>query len=334
MDKIRFSVIGCGAVTELYHLPVITGFDQVDVVALVDKVPHRAGELAERFNVPHATTSFEDVSGQVDAAIVAVPHYLHAPVAMDLMRRGIHVLTEKPMALTTDECNEMIKTASDSNVVLTVGMVCRFYRASQLIKQLIEDGLFGDILGFDLRQGGAWKWPAKDESMFDKERGGGVLTGIGPHGFDLLQWWLGDYANVEYYDDAMGGVEADCEMYLTMENGAKGVIELSRTRRLRNTYILRGARDEIEIDCSFNSVVRLKSRATDLLLQGQVRAGNAKDASILDAFRRQFEDFVMCILNGTEPFVTPESAKKAVRLIENCKAVREELSQDWMKFRM
>jgi len=86
VDKIKLSIIGCGAVTELYHLPVVTSFDQVDVVALVDKVSHRAGELAQRFNVPRVTTDFKDVIGQVDAAIVAVPHYLHAPVSVDLMR--------------------------------------------------------------------------------------------------------------------------------------------------------------------------------------------------------------------------------------------------------
>jgi predicted dehydrogenase len=299
VNKIRLAIIGCGAVTELYHLPVLTGIEQVTVVVLVDKVSQRASELAKRFNIPEVTTNFQDVFGRVDAAIVAVPHYLHAPVAVDLMRHGIHILVEKPMALSTNDCDEMIKTASDSGVILTVGMVCRFYRASQLMKQLIEDGLFGDITSF----------------------------------LDLLQWWLGDYEKVEYYDDNMGGVEADCEIYLTMKNGAKGVIKLSRTRRLRNTYILKGKREEVEIDCSFNPLIRLKSQAMDLVLEGQVALKYKRDSSILDAFGRQFEDFLASIINGKEPFVTPESAKKAVKLIEKCKAVRQELNQDWMKFK-
>jgi len=237
------------------------------------------------------------------------------------------------MALNTEDCDEMINSASDSSVILTVGMVCRFYRASQLIKQLIDDGLFGDIVSFDLRQGNVWKWPAKDDLMFDREKGGGVLTAVGPHGLDLLQWWLGEYEQVEYNDDTMGGVEANCEIDLTLKNGAKGVIELSRTRRLRNTYILRGKCDEVEIDCSFNPLIRLKSQALDLVLEGQVTLNNKRDSSILDAFRRQFKDFLLSILNEKGPFVTPESAKNAVKLIENCKAVRRELNQEWMKFK-
>src|SRR5262245_8670945 len=93
-SKLRLAVVGCGAITTLLHLPAIALSDRVEAAVLVDVDAQRAGRLAERFGVPAAATDTGGLQERVDAAIVALPNHLHAPVSIDLLRRGVHVLVE------------------------------------------------------------------------------------------------------------------------------------------------------------------------------------------------------------------------------------------------
>jgi predicted dehydrogenase len=330
LSNLKLAVIGCGAIAKGIHLPVTALSNQVEVTVLVDKFLPRARQLADEYGVPAVADDYQDVIGKVNAAIVALPHYLHAPVTIDLLRHGIHVLVEKPMALKTSECDEMIEAASNTGAVLAVGLVRRFYGASQFVKQIMKNGWLGNILDFDCREGIIYRWTAASDSMFRKETaGGGVFVDIGIHVLDLLLWWLGDYESVQYYDDAMGGVEADCELYLRLQCGASGVVELSRTRNLRNSWIIRGEGGTLEVETDFNPLIRFKTKNQDVVLTGRVTRDGVADKTIQNAFRRQLDDFVDAILSHREPFVPGQEGRRAVELIETCYAVRQPLKQPW-----
>src|SRR4029079_2627700 len=112
-----------------------------------------------------------------------------------------------------------------------------------LVRNLLRDGLLGEIRGFDLRQGVIPRWPFATDFLLKKEMaGGGVLADFGVHVLDLLLWWLGDLNPTDYRADALGGVEWDCEMTLTTGAGITGKVEISRTRNLRNTCVFEGER--------------------------------------------------------------------------------------------
>src|SRR4051794_39425130 len=104
MQKLRIAVVGCGAVAQIHHLPALAASENAEAVLLVDNDESRARALAERFGVPGVTTDFREIPGRADAAIVALPNNLHAPVAIELLRRGVPVLVEKPMAMTSAQC--------------------------------------------------------------------------------------------------------------------------------------------------------------------------------------------------------------------------------------
>src|SRR5262245_45121464 len=119
--KVRIAVVGCGAVTENFHLPVLAGDDDIVISVFVDRDSARAERLARLYSVATVLPSMDklDRTG-ADAALIATPAFLHAPGSIDLMNRGLHVLVEKPMALTHDDAARMVATARDRGVVLTV----------------------------------------------------------------------------------------------------------------------------------------------------------------------------------------------------------------------
>jgi len=107
VGQVRVALIGCGAVAQQMHLPVFAGHEGIDVVALVDRDLDRAHKLAKGYGV---STVLSDVSelptSDIDAAVVATPPFHHAPCAIELLRRGIHVLVEKPMATCYTWCQD------------------------------------------------------------------------------------------------------------------------------------------------------------------------------------------------------------------------------------
>ena len=205
--KLRLAVVGCGAVAAIHHLPALSLCRTAEAVVLVDADPGRARDLAARFGVPETATDIRSLPGRVDAAIVAVPNSLHAPISIELLRQGVHVLVEKPMALNVKECDEIIAAAEAGGAVLAVGLEFRFFDSSLFVRNLLRDGLLGKIHRFEMHQGVIPRWPFATDFLLKKETaGGGVLADFGVHVLDLLLWWLGDWTELEYRDDAQGGI--------------------------------------------------------------------------------------------------------------------------------
>lgn len=329
-DKLRVAVIGCGANAAINHLPVIAASRHIEPAVLVDTSIQRAEDLARKYGVPAVVADYREIEGMAEAAIVALPNDLHAPVTIELLYRGIHVLVEKPMALTTAECDAMIQAAKQSGATLAVGLEFRFLSDSDFIKQVLVAGLLGRITKVDLSLGLVFNWPVESTYLFDKERaGGGVLMDLGAHVIDLLLWWMGDYESVGYADDAMGGVESNCAIQVKFANGAAATVEISRTRNLRNSCIFTGSRGRLEIELwSENPQLRLELNGHHAHLSGWLGG----DGVVLDcgrALERQIEDFAEAIQNGREPIVSGHEGRRAIQFIESCYRDRRRLEEPW-----
>ena len=334
--KLRLAVVGCGAVATIHHLPAIALSERVEAAVLVDADEGRARALAERFGVPEVATDFKDLPGKVDAAVVALPNSLHAPVSIELLRRGVHVLVEKPMAMNVRECDEMIAAAGEGWAVLAVGLDFRFFDSSLLVRNLLKDGLndglLGEIRHFEMHQGVIPRWPFATDFLLKKEMaGGGVLADFGVHVLDLLLWWLGDWADVEYRDDAMGGIESDCEMRLTMRSGVSGTVEISRTRNLANTCVFQGTRATLEVGVwDPDPEIRLSIADRTVSLSGHARRERGvAGLDFTDVFVRQLDDFADAVRKRREPFVSGREGRRSLELIEACYERRKPLELPW-----
>ena len=138
---------------------------------------------------------------------------------------------ERPAALSAAECDAMINAAEQSGATLAVALMRRFLWAHRLAPFLIQSETLGRVESFDVREGLIYNRPVLSDAAFKKEiAGGGVLVDTGADTLDCLLHWLGDFSEVEYFDDAEGGVEANCLLNLRLRNDVRGVVELSRTR--------------------------------------------------------------------------------------------------------
>ena len=164
-----------------------------------------------------------------------------------------------------------------------------------------------------------------------------MLIDLGVHVLDSLLWWLGDYSDepgaVEYRDDAEGGVEANCELCLKLKSGVSGVIELSRTRNLRNTWVIHGEHGALEVGVESNPLVRVRIQDQDHVLCGQAipfDANNGSRPTMQAIFGRQLDDFVTSCLEHRQPMTPGIDGRRVVGLIEACYAAREPIDQPWM----
>lgn len=320
----NLAIIGCGAIAEHAHLPATVGFDGIRVSTLIDTDLVRARSLAERYGVPQVAESLNQLSEQPDAAIVALPHHLHAEVAIAFLQRGIHVLVEKPMALSTAECDEMIGAANRGKAVLAVGMVRRFLPEFRLAQTVLDGGELGSIQSFEVEEGRIYDWKsATDSFLHRKTAGGGVLADLGVHVLDGLLGWLGEIRLVEYADDSYGGVEAEAEVRLAFGSSGIGSVELSRTRDLRNTTLIRGSKAALEVDLYLRRIALHVNGAATHLENSPGEFGH-------DIFRAQLADFVNAIRTGQPPTVDGSEGRRSVAMIENCYANRRLLEFPWV----
>jgi predicted dehydrogenase len=276
--------------------------------------------------------------------IVALPHNLHAPVTIAALEAGAHVLCEKPMARTTAECDQMLAAQAVSGHVLAVGHFRRLFPVAKLIRQWINDKRLGRLRAFRFLEGEIYSWPAASTSFFERETaGGGVLIDAGAHTVDLLLWWMGPVAELDYHDDAAGGVEANCVIKLKMQSGVTGYVQMSRDWPLANKYLLEFEKGWLLYTCD----------AVDSFEWGWHGESRAQRVTIEDSFQRGFDHlpraigtlvprslpsvFELQLLNmlaamrGTEPLIClGHEAREAVALIELCYTQRQGLRQRWL----
>src|SRR4051812_43604345 len=166
MRPLRIGVVGAGAAAEGIHLPALARTRGVETVAIVAPAADRREHVQRKFGIAAGFGDHREAIPHIDAAIIGIPHQYHAPVTVDLLNAGVHVLVEKPMALTTAECDRMIEASEGSGATLAVGLLRRFGPSLRYTKEVLEAGMLGTVRSFDVREGSIFRWPVKSAAMF------------------------------------------------------------------------------------------------------------------------------------------------------------------------
>jgi predicted dehydrogenase len=197
----KIGIVGAGGISD-QHLDAISREPRAIAVAIADTSLETARLRAKQYHVPDVYTDYQEMirREEIDAVIVCVPNYLHAPVTLAALAAGKHVLCEKPMATSVEQAEAMAETARRTGNVLMVAHNNRFRGTSLKLKQMMEQGALGHVYhakaGWVRRKGipGWGSWFTQREFA-----GGGALIDIGVHVLDLALWLLGYPRPVSVY---------------------------------------------------------------------------------------------------------------------------------------
>ena len=248
---LKVGIIGCGGIANGKHMPSISHFKNVEMVAFCDIIIERAEKAAEEYGAKGAKV-YKDykellANKAVEAVYVLTPNREHSVMSIDALESGKHVLCEKPMAKTSKEARAMVEAAKKSGKLLTIGYQGRYRQSSQYIKGMVSRGELGEIYfakAHAIRRRAVPTWGV---FLDEDAQGGGPLIDIGTHALDLTLWTMNNYkpksvmGNVYHKLNANGKsgnafgdwdpkeftVEDSAFGFITMEDGATIILESS-----------------------------------------------------------------------------------------------------------
>lgn len=241
MEKARVGIVGLGWVAQVFHLPLLTKFNDAEVVAVCDKDKSRVRMIADRFGVPNTYYDYDQMllSEELDAVIVCTSTDAHLPVTLACLKAGKDVFVEKPIARHYTEAVEMAEAAKLYRRKLMVGMNNRFRPDTMILKSFIEKGELGKI--FYSKAGWLRKLSNDNPWITRKDKsGGGVFLDLGIVMLDLTLWML-DFPPVERVSATMHrhktkSVEDSCLAFIHMKNSATLVLEVSWSLQSAQDY--------------------------------------------------------------------------------------------------
>ena len=307
-----FALIGAGGIAQSYA----TAFENhpdARLVAVADVRLDAASALAGRFDCASYSSPEQLLESGVafDAVILCTPPDTHESITLLLVRRGIHVLCEKPFTFTAGSARAMARAAANSGALLTMGSKFRYVQDVIRAKELIASGLVGEVVlfenAFTARVEMTNRWNA-----IPAISGGGVLIDNGTHSVDIMRYFLGPLAEVHAVEgkNVQGlAVEDTARLFVKSRSGIMGSVDLSWSinKELDWYVTVYGSLGTIQIGWKLSRYKLSTGREW-------VTFGTGYDK--VQAFRDQVANFARAI-RGTEPLrITWEDAVASVEVVE------------------
>ena len=220
---VRWGVLGLGFFGEV-HADTLASMPGIELAALCTRNVQRLNELADRYGVQRRYADYHELLSDPAVDVVSITTHIddHRQIAIDALRSGKHVLLEKPMAGTVEDCDQILEAAAGAKGMFMVGHICRFDPRVALAKQAIEDGRVGEIISMHARRNLS---KCIGRMVLDKIS---ALMGDGIHDADLMLWFAQAKAVSVYAQEVHPGTckypDAGWAM-MRLENGAVGVVE-------------------------------------------------------------------------------------------------------------
>jgi UDP-N-acetyl-2-amino-2-deoxyglucuronate dehydrogenase len=251
----RIVVVGCGRISER-HFEAIAATPGLRVAAVCDEIEERARAAAQRLGVP-AFTSYREMLGETEADVAAIctPSGLHPRHGMLAAERGLHVISEKPMATRIDEANALVRACDRANVHLFVVKQNRLNPSVQLLRRAVDKDRFGRIYMANTTV--RWQRP---QDYYDQapwrgtwEFDGGAFMNQASHYVDMIQWLVGPVDSISAKTATLARrIESEDSgvAILRFRNGAIGTIEvtmLTYPRNLEGSITIMGEKGTVKI---------------------------------------------------------------------------------------
>lgn len=324
--QLRFAIVGCGVISPT-HARSIEELPDAQLVALCDILPEKAHELAQAY----PADVYEDYRqllerDDIDVVVVLTPSGLHAGVGIDAAKAGKHVLVEKPMDVTLDSADALIRACREAGVKLSVISQHRFDPAVAALKKAVDEDRLGQ-LNFG---GSHTKW-YRSQGYYDSGSwrgtwaldGGGALINQSIHYVDLLTYIMGPVEEIHAYCAARAHERIEVEdiavAAIKFKSGALGLLE-------GTTAAYPGFCARLDIYGGEGSVII----ENDQVLEWRLRSGEpcpvtAEQTSFIGgtsskdiwhySHRRQIQDLIEAIREDREPLVNGEEGRRALEIV-------------------
>lgn len=333
MKKLKFAIIGCGRISKNHIKAIIDNSDIAQLVSVCDVARERATLCKEAYEnnelIQGKVSTFSNFKEMldkvdIDAVAIATESGYHSEIAIYSMIKGNHVLVEKPMALSIEDADKMIKCAKNNSVKLCVCHQNRFNPSIKKLRTSIEEGSFGKLINGTARI--LWnrtmdyynKAPWRGTWKLD----GGTLMNQCIHNIDLLQWMLGGeivsvYGQCGTFLRNIQGEDFG-SIIIRFKNGAIGIVEGSACvypENLEETLSIFGEKGTVVIGgLAVNEIKIWRFENEDekyVKSKFQFPINNVYGSGHTPLYR----DFIASIIEDKDPLVTGEEGKKALSIV-------------------
>lgn len=326
MKTFRAAIVGCGAIFTM-HAASLAVIENTSLVAVCDIDEQRAKKRAEEFGCNYYTDYRQMLEiEKPDVLHICTPHYLHAPIAIYALNKGVNVLTEKPMALSVADGQHMIDTAKKNAKALGVIFQNRYNAGSLLIKNTISSGELGAVLG-----GRASVWWHRNDSYYSnsdwrgtiEKEGGGVTVNQAVHTLDLMCWFIGKQAiSVDAF------IATRNHPNIEVEDISEGLIRFEGDVLALFQFVNYYSYDapvEIEIHCEKGTAKLVGDKATITFADGRVVTAQNDPNEVIEygqmkscwgvSHVKQIKDYYRCLEAGLPVTVSGEAALPTLRVM-------------------
>ena len=308
----KIAVIGTGqwGKNHVRSLKELMDEKKIDEVYLCDSNKERVSRMGKTYDIP-SFTDYHKLPHDLDGVVIATPSDTHKSISQYFLDRGIHVLVEKPMALSSRDAGEMIIKAQENNSVLMVGHIFRYHPAVIKVKEGITRGDFGDIY-YMMSNRFSLRYPRMDM---------GVLYALGIHEVDIFC----DLLNKDYpqeifavIENYVGETEETAQIIVFFEKGIKGYSFenwLNPVHGKKRELVVVGSRLSALVDYLkpneikfYDSVISKDTVATE--------GSYIVPIEYKEPLKQEHYDFISCIRSGAQPVANMYVGKRAVEMIE------------------
>ncbi len=231
MKKVKWGVIGAAGIADRRTIPGLMISNNAELVAVMEINMELAEKIRSKYNCKYAYDNYQDLidNPEVEAIYIASPVFAHREPALAVAKAKKHLLCEKPIGMTVDECKEIIDACKEAGIKYATGFMMRFGAYHMAIKKLIADGEIGDVVSARAQftcwypdMPGAWR---QDKKL----SGGGALVDMAVHCIDILEYMLGTQTEeVAAFVDTRSfsyNVDDSANVMLKFANGAVGYVD-------------------------------------------------------------------------------------------------------------
>jgi predicted dehydrogenase len=315
---IRYAVVGEGYISQIAVLPAFEhATENSQLTALVSGDTEKLKKLAKKYNVPN-TYSYEEYdeclnSGDVDAVYIALPNHMHREYTVRAANAGIHVLCEKPMAVTEKECEAMIQAAERNNVKLMIAYRLHFEEANMKAVEVVNSGKIGEPRLFN----SVFSQQIKDEDniRLKREMGGGTLYDMGIYCINAARYLFQQEpievtaVSANNGDPRFQTIDEMTSAIMRFPDDKLAVFTSSFGQSEASMYQVWGTKGDVKLDPAYELAEPLKYTIT---INGKSKE---KEVPQRDQFAPELIYFSDCIINNKEPEPSGKEGLADVRII-------------------